>query len=82
MLTVSFQGSGYCWSLAVVAYPAYGKELMEKWIVSEDKGIRWIMKENLKKNRLMQCDGQWTRKMIQKLGRSALIMEDPVLRKL
>ena len=61
------KGLGYCWSVAVVASPTYGEELMEKWIASEDKDIRWIMKENLKKNRLMQCDVKWTKKMVKKM---------------
>jgi hypothetical protein len=62
------KGLGYCWSVAVVASPAYGKELLEKWIVSEDKDIRWIIKENIRKNRLIKCDLKGTKKMVQKLG--------------
>jgi hypothetical protein len=54
---------GYCWSVAVVAYPEYGKKLMERWMKSTDKDIRWIMKENLKKNRLWRCDANWTTEM-------------------
>ena len=46
------KGLGYCWSVAVTALPAHGKALMEKWIASPDKDIQWIMRENLKKNRL------------------------------
>ena len=38
--------------MAVTALPAHGKALMEKWIASPDKDIQWIMRENLKKNRL------------------------------
>jgi hypothetical protein len=62
------KGLAYCWSVAVVAFPAYGKKLMEKWIASEDKDIRWIMKENLKKNRLVRSDANWTAKMLRKMG--------------
>jgi len=61
------KGLGYCWSVAVVASPIYGKDLMEKWIISKDKDIQWIMKENLEKNRLMRCDMKWTKRMAQKL---------------
>jgi hypothetical protein len=32
---------------------------MEKWMVHPDKDIRWIMKENLKKNRLVRMDAEW-----------------------
>jgi hypothetical protein len=56
------KGLGYCWSVAVVALPAEGKALMEKWLLSMDKDIRWIMKENLKKNRLSRMDADWVKK--------------------
>lgn len=39
----------YCWSVAVVANPNYGKKLMNKWFAGQDLDIRWIMRENLKK---------------------------------
>ena len=51
---------GYCWSVAIVAAPEEGKKLFGKWFVNKDKDIRWIMKENLKKNRLMKMDPDWT----------------------
>ena len=51
---------GYCWSVAAVAAPEEGKKLFGKWFVNKDKDIRWIMKENLKKNRLMKMDPDWT----------------------
>ena len=50
------QGLGYCWSVAVAALPEAGKPLMEKWLASADPDIRWIMRENLKKNRLVRMD--------------------------
>jgi hypothetical protein len=55
------QGMGYCWSVAVAALPKEGKLMMEKWLASEDQDIRWIMKENLKKNRLARMDAAWVR---------------------
>jgi hypothetical protein len=54
------QGLGYCWSVAVVALPAEGKAAMEKWLASNDPDVRWIMRENLKKNRLVRMDREWT----------------------
>jgi hypothetical protein len=61
--TVAFktlrQGLGYCWSVAVAALPETGEPLMEHWLVSPDPDIRWIMRENLKKNRLVQMDAAW-----------------------
>src|SRR6266498_1070544 len=53
------QGMGYCWSVAVAALPDMGKPMMEKWLNCEDKDIRWMMKENLKKNRLVKLDADW-----------------------
>ena len=53
------KGMGYCWSVAVAALPSEGKTLMEKWLKSSDKDIRWIMRENLKKNRLVRMDADW-----------------------
>ena len=53
------QAMGYCWSVVVVALPESGKPLVEKWSHSEDKDIQWMMKENLKKNRLMKMDSKW-----------------------
>lgn len=53
------KGLGYCWSVAAVALPAEGKRLMEKWLISDDKDIQWIMRENLKKTRLARMDAAW-----------------------
>ena len=53
------KGMGYCWSVAVAALPAEGKPMLERWLAVDDKDIRWIMKENLKKNRLVRLDPDW-----------------------
>jgi hypothetical protein len=53
------KGMGYCWSVAIVAAPEVGKNLFEKWINNGDKDIIWIVKENLKKNRLIKMDESW-----------------------
>ena len=55
------QGMAYCWSVAVAALPETGKPMMERWLASSDKDILWIMKENLKKNRLMKVDADWVK---------------------
>ncbi len=59
----------YCWSVAVAAFPEEGKPLMEKWFDSEDKDIRWMVKENLKKNRLVKMDADWVMRSLKKLNR-------------
>lgn len=56
------KGLGYCWSVAVVASPEEGKALIEKWLVTPDKDVRWIMKQNLKKARLVRMDAEWVEK--------------------
>lgn len=53
------KGLGYCWSVAAAALPAEGKTAMEKWFVFPDKDVQWIMRENLKKNRLIRVDAGW-----------------------
>ena len=55
------QALGYCWSVAVVALPTEGKSAMEKWLVNPDADVAWIMRENLKKNRLQRMDAKWVK---------------------
>ena len=62
---------GYCWSVAVVAAPEAGKKMMEKWFADQDKDIKWIMKENLKKNRLQKLDKEWTERWQSELQKSS-----------
>lgn len=54
---------GYGWSVAIAAHPEEGKKKLEKLAFSENKHIRWIVKENLKKNRLIKLDPNWVEKM-------------------
>ena len=61
------QGMGYCWSVAVAAHPAAGRRLIKKWIGSSDPDIRWIMKQNLTKNRLLKLDPAWVKSMLTQL---------------
>ena len=49
----------YCWSVAAAADPQDGRILMEKWFLIHDSDVLWIMKENLKKNRLRRLDPSW-----------------------
>jgi hypothetical protein len=61
------QGMAYCWSVAVAALPETGKPMMEKWLDSEDKDILWMIKENLKKNRLIKMDAAWVQDCLRTL---------------
>ncbi len=62
------KGLGYCWSVAVAALPEKGKPAMERWFSSDDPDVRWIMRENLKKDRLVRMDLQWAGSWVTKLG--------------
>jgi len=53
------KGLSYCWSVVVAALPVQGKHFMEHWLSSVDKDVRQIMKENLKKKRLVKMDKTW-----------------------
>jgi len=56
------KGLGYCWSVAVAALPEAGRPFMEKWLVTTNKDIQWVMHENLKKARLARTDPNWVKK--------------------
>ncbi len=62
------KGLGYCWSVAIAACPEPGKVYFEKWLAVEDERIHWILKENIKKNRLQKMDSDWVDQMQQDLG--------------
>jgi len=51
---------GYGWSVAAAAHPVLGKRLLEEWFKCRDKDVGWIMRENLKKERLVRMDREWT----------------------
>ena len=61
------KGLAYCWSVAVAALPEAGKARMEKWLGEPDPDVRWIMKENLKKNRLARMDSDWVANWLTKI---------------
>jgi hypothetical protein len=65
------QGMGYCWSVAVAALPEVGKPMLEKWLKSRDQDVRWMMRENLKKNRLIKMDADWVAACNMKLESAA-----------
>jgi len=64
---VLLKGMGYCWSVAVAALPKPGKQMMQKWLKSHNPDVKWILKENLKKNRLIKMDGAWVKACQEKL---------------
>ena len=48
------QALGYCWSVAVAADPESGVPRFEHLRTSGDADVQWIVRENLKKNRLQR----------------------------
>jgi len=48
------QGLGYSLSVIVCAVPKEGFEYMRQLAATQNADIRWIVKENLKKNRLLK----------------------------
>mgnify|MGYP001041144814 CR=1 FL=1 len=62
------KGLGYCWSVAAAACPGHGKALMEIWFDSDDRDVRWVMKQNLRKKRLERMDPVWLNAWQAELG--------------
>ncbi|MEK4512480.1 hypothetical protein [Paenibacillus sp. FSL K6-2524] len=58
----------YCWSVAIAAYPDQGKNAFQPWLNYENKDIRWVLKENLTKNRLQKLDSIWVERCKDKIG--------------
>jgi len=52
---------GYGWSVAVAAdgLAGQGRARFERWLASPDRDVRWVLRENLKKNRLERLDPTW-----------------------
>jgi hypothetical protein len=65
------QAMGYCWSVVVAALVEAGKPGMEKWLDSQNKDIRWLMSENLKKNRLIKMDADWVKTCRERLEQAS-----------
>jgi hypothetical protein len=59
---------GYCWSVAVAAGPDPGRPMMQKWFSNPDPDVRWIMRENLRKNRLERVMPEWVGTWRRELG--------------
>jgi hypothetical protein len=53
--------------VVVAALPEEGKPIFEKWLNRPSKDVRWMLKENLKKNRLARMDANWVKACNRKL---------------
>jgi hypothetical protein len=50
------QALGYCWSVAIAASPADGFDRFDNWARSDDPDVKWIIRQNLAKNRMRKAD--------------------------
>jgi len=62
------KGLGYSLSVVVQAIPEEGFKFMDKFTRSENKNIIWILKQNLKKNRLIKNHPLEVKSTIKKLN--------------
>jgi hypothetical protein len=59
---------GYAWSVLVAASPVDGRPEFEKLAANTNPHIQWIVRENLRKNRLLEMDKLWVEKLQRKLA--------------
>jgi hypothetical protein len=59
---------GYCWSVAVAALREEGRPALERWLDCCDPDVRWVLRENLRKHRLLEADPAWTRACLERLA--------------
>jgi hypothetical protein len=57
------QSLGYGWSVVVAHQPEEGRKALESYTGTSGGHIRWIVMENLKKNRLVKMDPKWVEQM-------------------
>jgi hypothetical protein len=62
------KGLGYGWSVAAAALPDEGKRAIERWLAFPDRDVAWVMRENLKKARLVRMDAPWVAQAQARLG--------------
>lgn len=60
---------GYCWSIVIEANPIKMKSVFEMYFKLENKNIEWILKSNLKKNRLLKLDEKWVNSLMNQISK-------------
>ncbi len=60
---------GYGWSVVIVATPERGQRTFEALLALPGKHVQWIVRENLKKNRLLRLNAAWVTDCQQRLSR-------------
>jgi hypothetical protein len=59
---------GYGWSVIIAASPEDGRRAFEELFDLPGRHVRWIMKENLGKNRLLKMDREWVAACRERIG--------------
>ncbi|MBN1265711.1 MAG: hypothetical protein JXA25_09475 [Anaerolineales bacterium] len=59
---------GYGWSVVIAASPEEGKHYFERLFNLPGKHIQWIIRNNLKKNRLIKTDKEWVEECMKRLA--------------
>jgi hypothetical protein len=54
----------YGWSVAVAAAPETGRPRFERWLASDDRDVRRILRDNLGKARLGRADPEWVERTL------------------
>jgi hypothetical protein len=63
------QALGYGWSVVVVALGAEGQRAFERWCAVDDRDIRWLVRQNLTKDRLQRLDAAWVARLAAQTAR-------------
>lgn len=63
---------GYAWSILIAASPVDGRPEFEKLATNTNQHIQWIVRENLRKNRLLEMDKLWVEKLLRKLPKDRI----------
>ena len=58
-LRVLRQALGYGWSVSAAADMSIGIPALERWLADADPDVRWIVRENLGKARLIRLAPEW-----------------------
>jgi hypothetical protein len=56
------KGLGYCWSVVIAALPDPGFDRFERWAGRDNRDVRWVVRENMRKSRMRRADtDRWDR---------------------
>lgn len=58
---------GRAWSVVVAAAPDRGRPRFEAWLAVDDPGVRWVLEENLKDERMRSIDREWAVRTLERL---------------